>query len=84
MASVGNVLKTTTKKDDVTLNWSAYELISFRADQNGRVERVNDNKKVYKDACSYRGTTKNNERGRGRCGVKRLMEMSVWYSRVVV
>ena len=59
-------------------------MISFRADQSGRVERVNDNKEVSKDACCYRGTNEHNESGAGKGGVKRLMEMSVWYSRVVV
>ena len=52
-------------------------MISFRADQNGRVERVNDNKKVCKKACCCRETMGNNERGAGKGGVKRLMEMSV-------
>jgi hypothetical protein len=51
-------------------------MIWFRADQNGRVERVNDNKQVCKKACCCRGVIYNNERGAGGCGVESLMEMS--------
>jgi len=51
-------------------------MISFRADQSGRVQRVNDNKQVCKKACCCRGVIYNNERGAGGCGVESLMEMS--------
>ena len=51
-------------------------MISFRADQSGRVQRVNDNKKVCKWACCCRGVIYNNERGAGGCGVESLMEIS--------
>ena len=37
------------------------------------VERVNDNKKGRRWACYSRGTTKKNERGAGKCGVKGLV-----------
>ena len=51
-------------------------MISFRADQSGRVQRVNDNKQVCKEACCCRGVIYNNERGAGGCGVESLVEMS--------
>ena len=53
-------------------NWSANELlmISFRAGQSCRVQRVNDVQKVCKEACCCRGVTYNNEGGAGKCGVK--------------
>ena len=51
-------------------------MISFRADQSGRVQRVNDNKQVCKKACCCRGVIYNNERGAGGCGVESLVEMS--------
>ena len=38
-----------------------------------RVEKVNDNKKGRRWACYSRGTTKKNERGAGKCGVKGLV-----------
>jgi len=69
----------------VTLNWSANELlmISFRAGQRCRVQRVNDVQKVCKEACCCRGIIHNNEKGAGKCGVKCKMEMSGVYSRFV-
>ena len=65
------------------MNWSANELlmISFRADQSCRVQRVNDDKKVSKEACCCRVVTQNNEKRAGKCGVKCKMEMSGVYSR---
>ena len=56
----------------MTLNWSANELlmISFRAGQRCRVQRVNDVQKVCKEACCCRVVTQNNEKGAGKCVVK--------------
>ena len=51
-------------------------MISFRADQRCRVQRVNNNKKVCKEACCGRETIRNNLGGAGKCGVKCLMLMS--------
>ena len=78
MMSAQHVLENNTRKKDATLNWSANELLlmSFRAGESCRVQRVNDNKKVCKWACCCRGFIHNNERGAGKCGVESLMEMS--------
>ena len=58
-------------------------MISFRADQRCRVQRVNNNKKVCKEACCGRGIIHNNEKRAGKCRVKCMMEMSWVYSRFV-
>ena len=81
----GNGQKCWWEMMSATLNWSANELlmISFRADQSCRVQRVNDDKKVSKEACCCRVVTQNNEKRAGKCGVKCKMEMSGVYSRFV-